>query len=326
MSLKVVAESGQCAQGDVALAIRMARWAHEAGAWGFKTQLLKPETIAAADAPKYWRDDYPTTNQREAFTLAGLVDYGAWREVKDACDDIGIVFFATPFDLDAVEALHSIGVRHFKVASGDLPYKALIETCHATGGQVILSTGAATKHEIVRALCWAPHATLLACTLSYPTPIAAAHLARIGSLQDSLPGTPVGYSDHTSHNGTALAAAALGATMLEVHYTHDKTAGDVPDHAMALDPEGLADYVAHAQVGALLRGSPDLGPVPLEEAARHGARRSAHATRKLVAGEVLTAADVAFLRPDGPVQPWHEVVGRSVVEDTEAGAQIRALR
>ena len=324
--MKVVAEAGQCAMGDVALAIHMAGAAKDAGAWGFKVQLLKPETIAAADAPKYWNDDYPSKNQREAFTLAGLVDYGAWREVKEACDEIGIVFFATPFDLEAVDALHQIGVTHFKVASGDLTYKALIETCHATGGQVILSTGAAYQIEITRALCWAPHATLLACTLSYPTPLAAAHLARIDSLHHAFPGTPVGYSDHTSHNGTALAAAALGASMIEVHYTHDKTAGDVPDHAMALDPEGLAAYVAHAQTGALLRGSRDLVPCSVEDRARHGARRSAHATRDLLAGETVGETDVVFLRPDGPIQPWHEVVGRKVLEDTNRGAQIRALR
>jgi N,N'-diacetyllegionaminate synthase len=324
--VKVVAEAGQCMMGDVRLAIKMAEWAKQAGAYGFKTQLLKPETIAAADAPLYWKDQFGTKNQREAFELAGLIDYGAWREVKDACDDIGIEFFATPFDLEAVESLYSIGVTHFKVASGDLTFKALIETCHATGGQVILSTGAAYQTEITRALCWAPHATLLACTLSYPTPLAAAHLARIKSLQNAFPGTPVGYSDHTSHNGTALGAAVLGASMLEVHYTHDKTAGDVPDHAMALDPEGLADYVVHAQVGALLHGNPDLVPCSFEDSARQGARRSAHATRDLVAGERLAETDVVFLRPNGPIAPWHDVIGRTVIEDTKAGAQIRALR
>lgn len=324
--IRVVAEAGQCAEGDVRLAIKMAEWAHQAGAWGIKFQLLQPETIAAPNAPKYWNDDFPTRNQREAFTLAGLVDYGAWREVKEACDSIGIVFFATPFDLAAVDALYDMGVQHYKVASGDLTFKTLIEACHATGGEVILSTGAAYKIEIIRALQWAPHATLLACTLSYPTPLAAAHLARIESLRRGWPGKRVGYSDHTSHNGTALAAAAMGADLLEVHYTHDKTSGDVPDHAMAVDPEGLADYVAHATTGALLRGSRDIAPCSHEDRARKGARRSAHAARDLKPGEVLGPDDYVWLRPDGPIEPHIPIDGLTVAEPVRAGEQIRVLR
>jgi sialic acid synthase SpsE len=313
-------------EGEVDLAIHMAAAAKDAGAWGFKVQLLTPELIAAAGAPKYWSDQLPSRDQREAFTLAGLVDYGAWREVKEACDSIGIVFFATPFDLAAVDALYDMGVQHFKIASGDLTYRALIESCHATGGEVILSTGAAYKIEIIRALRWAPQATLLACTLSYPTPIAAAHLARIESLRRGWPGKRVGYSDHTSHNGTALAAAALGAELLEVHYTHDRRSGDVPDHAMAVDPDGLADYVAHATLGALLRGSRDLSPCSFEDRARKGARRSAHAARDLKPGEVLTAADVVWVRPDGPIEPHIDIEGLTVVEPVRAGEMIRILR
>lgn len=323
---RIVAEMGQTCEGDVGLAISMARWAKQAGAWALKAQLLRPETIAAADAPKYWNDDYPTANQREAFTLAGLIDYGAWAEVKAACDDFGIVFFATPFDLPAVEALYGIGVRHFKVASGDLTYRELIETCHATGGEVILSTGAAYQIEINRALAWAPHATLLACTLSYPTKIGSAHLARIQSLHHDYPGVKVGYSDHTSSPLVACTAAAMGADMLEVHFTHDRKSGDVPDHAMALDPEGLQEYCALALMGAIMRGDRALAPCADEDRARYGARRSAHASRDLVAGEVLGPGDCLWLRPDGPIQPWHTTVGRTVLEDTRAGEPIRALR
>ena len=311
-------------QGSVELAIRMAHDAHQAGAYGFKTQLLKPDTIAAPGAPLYWDDRFGTKNQREAFRLAGLVDYGAWSAVKEACDDIGIVFFATPFDLEAVEVLHGMGVQHYKVASGDLTYRDLIRACYATGGEVILSTGAAYEQEIVRALEWAPDATLLACTLSYPTPYHAAHLARITALQKLTPS--VGYSDHTSWKYTALAAAALGAEMLEVHYTHDRTADDVPDHAMALDPAGLSEYCTAAWAGHILRGHGTLAPCQEELRARDGARRSAHAAFSFPAGHVLTPEDYLWVRPNGPVQPWQDLAGKTLMESVTAGHQIRNVR
>ena len=326
MTPRVVAEGGQCNQGQVDLAIRMAQDAKAAGAWAYKSQLLTPETIAAPDAPLYWDDNLGTTNQREAFTRAGLVDYGAWSAVKEACDDIGIVFFATPFDLDAVWTLAAMGVQHFKIASGDLTYKDLIVACAGSGAEVILSTGAAYKVEIDRALEWAPDATILACTLSYPTPVHQAHLARIETLRAAYPGYRIGYSDHTSSPDTALAAAALGADMLEVHYTHDRTADDVPDHAMAVDQIGLAAYTRSARVGAMLRGQGDLVPCSQEDRARRGARRSAHAARDLPAGHQLQAGDWTWVRPDGTWEPWRHLEGRTLLEPVKAGQQIRTAR
>lgn len=302
----------------------MAEWAAQAGAWGFKTQLLTPSTLAASGAPKYWSDDYGTRDQREAFARAGVVDYGCWREVKDACDSFGIEFLASPFDLHAVDVLADMGVRYFKVASGDITYRDLIRACR-DAGEVILSTGASYYIEIQRALTWAHNATLLACTLAYPTPLAAAHLGRIERLRREFPGVPVGYSDHTSAPITAWSAAVLGARMLEVHYTHDKNADDVPDHRMAVDPDELRAYVDAAFGGVQVRGSTGLVPCPEESAAREGARRSAHAVRDLQAGERLAAGDVVWLRPDGPIQPWHETVGRVVLDNTRAGEQIQRL-
>ena len=325
MTPRVVAEAGQCNQGQVDLAIRMAGAAHDAGAWGFKTQLLTPEKIAAPDAPKYWDDGFGTTNQREAFTRAGLVDYGAWSAVKEACDEIGIAFFATPFDLDAVWTLAEMGVKHFKIASGDLTYRDLILACAGSGAEVILSTGAAHQDEIDRALEWAPDATILACTLSYPTPLTSAHLARIDALKARYRWTRVGYSDHTSHPATALAAAAMGADMLEVHYTHDQNADDVPDHAMAVDPDGLLRYCEAAHVGATLRGDGTLAPRPEELRARQGARRSAHATRDLPAGHVLTLGDVEWLRPEGPIEPWQPYVGLTLAGSVRAGEPVEGV-
>lgn len=325
---RVVAEAGQCSGSDIGLAIRMAAWAAQAGAFGFKVQLLHPETIARADAKKYWADELGTNSQREAFTKAGLVDYARWAEVKAACDDYGIEFLATPFDLAAVEALANMGVRYMKIASGDITYRQLLEAVRETGCQVILSTGACYWHEISRALRWLRGAevTLLACTLSYPTFAAQAHLARIHTLRSEYPGIPVGYSDHTSLPETALGAAVLGSVLNEVHYTYDNDGPNVPDHKIAVDPERLKDYVAASTLGAVMRGNGSLIPDNAETAARLGARRSICAARDLPAGHVLTTDDLVFLRPGDGIPPYLEssMVGTKLHTPVRAGAPLSA--
>lgn len=310
-------------EGSVATAVEMARQAKRAGAWGLKTQLLKPETIAREDAPKYWTDLIGTANQREAFTTAGLVDYGEWREVKQECDRIGIEFLATPFDLEALDILLDMGCGWVKIASGDITYQQLLEAVGRSGARVILSTGASHKGEIGRALRWlgTHEVTLLACTLSYPTPAGEAHLARIETLREF---GHVGYSDHTSLPHTGMCAAALGSEINEVHYTLDRNGTDVPDHKMAVDPPLLAEYVAASEFGARLRGSPQLLPARVEGAAMHGARRSITATRDLLPGRVLVEADFAFLRPGDGIPPFQadRLLGRVVRTTILAGRPI----
>ncbi len=293
-------------EGSVDTAIDMARAAHAAGADAIKVQLLKPETIARVDASKYWDDRFATSTQRSAFKLAGLIDYGAWIAVREACDEIGIEFFATPFDLAAVDALETIGVTRYKIASGDITYRQLIERVAQTGKGIVISTGASYLNEIHEAVKWCGsrrNPTLLACTLSYPSHAGIAHLARIETLRRAFPASPIGYSDHTSLTASAMCAAALGAQILEVHYTYDVTAENVPDHAMALDPEGLKAYVKGAEYGALLRGSGRLTPIAEEEAARFGARRSIVATRDIESGSLIAAEDLICLRPGDGVSP-----------------------
>ena len=322
--MRVVAEAGQTMMASVETAIDQAYRAMHAGAWGYKTQLLTPETIARPDASLYWDDKFGNKDQREAFTRAGLIDYGAWAEVKNACDDFGITFLATPFDLDAVAALDKIGVRHYKIASGDITYQQLIEEVAQTGAEIILSTGASTGPEIDRAVKWCgplENVTLLACTLSYPTPAHAANLGRIAKLQERFPYLNVGYSDHTSLPDSGMCAAALGSTLNEVHYTLDRSGPDVPDHAMALDPTGLARYVEASNRGALLRGAPNLAPCDEELPARRGARRSICAKHDLPEGHIPTLDDFAYLRPGDGIPPYlaDSVAGIPLTRAKKAG-------
>lgn len=311
---------------SVPVAIDQAYRAHHAGAWGYKTQLLRPEKIASKDAPLYWLHTLGETQQREAFTRAGLMDYGAWQEVKWACDDFGIEFLATPFDLEAVGVLEAMACAYIKIASGDLTYKQLISEVAATGRTLILSTGAAFRDEIARALEWVGDSpvVLLACNLAYPTEVEDANLARIESLRHQFPQCEVGWSDHTSLASTGLAAAALGSTMNEVHFTLDRQGPDVPDHAMALDPNGLERYVVASEFGESLRGSAELAPNLSELPARKGARRSVCAARDLPEDHEIAAEDLICLRPGDGVPPYNveQLVGTRTRRPIAAGTQI----
>lgn len=324
--MRVVAEIGQCHMGSVATAIDLAYRAKHAGAFGAKYQLLQPDLIASPAADKYWVDSLGTADQREAFLRAGIIPRSAWKEIAWACEDFGIEFVCTPFDLPAVQELNDLGCKWFKIASGDLTYKQLLQEVAQTRRTIILSTGAAFRDEIHRALDWIGDSPviLLACNLAYPTQAQDANLARIESLRHQFPQCEVGWSDHTSLASAGLAAAALGSSLNEVHFTLDRSAPDVPDHAMALDPQGLAEYVTASNLGEKLRGSAELAPNPSEMPARQGARRSVCAAKDLPENHELSVEDLICLRPGDGVPPWNveQLVGTRTRRPIAAGTQI----
>ena len=326
--MKIVAEAGQCHGGSIRTAIRMVEAAAHAGADAIKFQLLQPETIAQADAPKYWyADGLPTTNQREAFATAGIIPYDAWGDIKAAADMFGVEFLATPFDDAALDTLAGLGCESVKIASGDITYKPFLKRVAETGMDVILSTGASRHAEISRALAWLVPAkvTLLACTLAYPTAVDDANLGRMDALRAIYgPGCRYGYSDHTSSPRVALAAAAMGASVIEVHFTHDRNATGVPDHKIAVDPAGLATYVQFAREGETMRGDGTLAPIAAEVAALVGARRSVCAARDLPADHELSLTDFVYLRPGDGHAPWaaEQLVGLRLREAVAAGELI----
>lgn len=319
---RVVAEAGQCHEGQVDEAVVLAEAASRAGCWGVKYQFLNPDTIAAPAADKYWADSLDTTDQRDTFETAGVIPYDAWQPVVDACTRLGIAFLATPFDLEAVEALERYDVPAYKIASGDITNKALIEACASTGKPMFLSTGAADMHEVCMALVWASAVPVIpfACSLVYPSEPSDANLARIERLRELTLSGYVGYSDHTTLTETGMAAAALGATVVEKHFTRKRN-GQVADQAMALDPVEMDDYVDLTDEGVALRGSSELAPTEREEVARAGARRSLHAARPIAAGQVLVADDISVLRPGGGLPPsvFDDVVGQRAAVAHDVG-------
>ena len=242
--------------------------------------------------------------QRQAFAANGTLSHGEWVRVAAECERESIEFLSTPFDDTAVAQLVDLGVRRFKLASGDLTNRPLLERVAVTGLPVILSTGAANFDEVRRALAWWEDAgrkrsdvTLLACSLIYPCPPEHAHLDRIRRMRRAF-NVPIGYSDHTREVETAVAAVALGATVLEKHFALGPS--HVPDTTFAVNAAGLARYVKLAQLGEAMTAD---CRSDCEQAARVGARRSLCAARDLPAGTLLASADLVPLRPGGGIEP-----------------------
>lgn len=329
---KVVAEIGQ-GKGRTDYITRAMRCARDAGCWAAKIQLLQPETIAQPRAPVYWDERRPgITDQRASFATVGCLDYDELAGLLRAARAIGVELVATPFDIEAVDVMAAAGMRWCKIASGDITNRRLVEAVGAAFPDgVILSTGAADDREIEEAIGWIGRPwAVLACTLAYPTLPADAELARVRTLEDLLrqraTGARTGYSDHTHASSTAGYAVAAGATVLEKHFTLDRSDPSVPDNAFALDPVGMAAYVEAADRVAELLGSGRLGSIPAEEPARAGARRTVCAARDLPAGHRIRGDDLVMLRPATPggIEPKDadQLVGCTTSRTLTAGAPI----
>lgn len=326
--MKLVAEFGQSHLGSLekakeqVLAAKAARWTH------CKWQMFDPSRLCGPTAVRYWDRRLGGSESQEAtFRQNGDLKPEEWWELAAFCESEGLEFVCTPFDLEAVDFLEELGVATYKIASADITYHRLLEKVANTGKAVILSTGASYASEIKDAVTFFAYneLTLLACSLNYPTATRDAHLARMESLRVLVPWARVGYSDHTTGVETGLAAAAMGADLLEKHCTValHYAPWNAPDDQMALRPDMMRRYAELAHLGADLRGSSLSAPSPVEDAARAQARRSAHAAQDLPIGHTIGRADIVFKRPAaGGIEEEYRVVGRALKVPAEAGTQL----
>jgi N-acetylneuraminate synthase/N,N'-diacetyllegionaminate synthase len=320
----VIAEAGVNHNGDVDLAHQLIDVAVRSGADAVKFQTFSPDKLvssAAASTP-YQRERGGSADQRsllEALTLPR----SAWEELRDHATEGGTTFLSTPFDLDSAEMLVTLGLPALKVSSGELTNLPYLRQIAALGVTLLVSTGMGTEAEVtaaVEACAEAPGLVLFHCVSAYPAPIEECNLRAIPRLADAH-GVPVGWSDHTPGLTTALGAVALGAPILEKHFTTDRTLPG-PDHMASLEPDELAHYVAQTKL--LARGLGDGNKVrqPSEQENAVLVRRSWHAVSDLAAGAVLDGADLALLRPEGGISPAHDIRGRVLARDVAAGAPL----
>lgn len=321
----VIAEIGVNHDGDPRRAAELVRAARDAGADAVKFQLFDAALLMSADArfARYQEGlDLPDPRTMlEALELPA----GAIRELAAEARALGVDPIVTVFSVDLVAAAEAIGVAAYKTASPDLAHRPLLDALAATGRPLIVSTGAATLEEVLRADGWlvGRAVAFLQCVSSYPTPDAQAELAGIASIAGATRRV-VGYSDHTGSIETGGLAVAAGASILEKHLTYDRAARG-PDHAASLDPSDFAAYVRFARRAAAMLG-PGKRVLPIEEDVRSVSRQSLVAARALPRGRRIERGDVVVKRPGTGLPAWmlDEVVGRALLRDVEADRVLRA--
>lgn len=310
----LIAEVGLNHGGDYALAVRMIHEAAAAGANAVKFQYVKADLLVAKDAPTYFQQDgNPAATQHEFFARSDRLDRADYEHLAYECQRVGVDFLCTVFEVDAVHWIAPL-VPAFKVASADITNLPLLDAVATTGKPVYLSCGASTDAEIRDAIDgrWMrPKVTLLHCVLAYPTPVEFANLGAIYRLCGAQGIGRMGYSDHTLFNLDVLTTAwLLGASVIEKHFTLDKM---LPgnDHYHSMDPTDLRALVAKFQELQAMIGDGEKRVLPIEEPARQYARRGLYAKRDISHGQILTAEDIAILRPSARLGPerYAEVLG-----------------
>lgn len=350
----IIAEAGVNHNGSLDMALRLVDAAAAAGADAVKFQTFRADRLASARAPKA---DYQTRavgaaeSQLEMLRRLEL-DEAAHAQLVARCATRGITFLSSPFDLDSLSMLlERRYVSMIKLGSGELTNAPLLLAAARTGLPLVVSTGMASLAEVEQALgvlafgCRAdeggavpsvaafeeayqdPSArarlrgrvTLLHCTTEYPAPFAEVNLRAMDTLRHAF-GLPVGYSDHTPGTAVAVAAVALGAVVVEKHFTLDRTLPG-PDHQASLEPAELVDMVAAIRHVEAALGDGVKVAHPSERRNMVVARKSVVALHDIAAGSVLTEEDVTVMRPGhgrSPLRLW-ETIGSRAERDYAAG-------
>jgi N,N'-diacetyllegionaminate synthase len=326
----IVAEIGSNHNGDMALCRRIIDAAKKAGADAVKFQSWSKASLVGR--AEYERNTRYAKLDPSALTLEQAVERyqltpERHREVAAYCRDHGVTFFSSCFSTKEVDLLESLDVPVYKIASMDVNHLPLLGYVARTRKPVLLSTGMATLGEIERALDvlrrgGSGPVALLHCVSIYPCPPVEVNLRNIPTLQRAF-GVPVGFSDHTLGNAVPLAAVALGACVIEKHFTLDKKL-EGWDHAISVDPADLASLVREARevFDSLGRAERIVGPAELEK--RKAFRRRMVTSRALKKGERLRAEDVDFKRPGTGIGPDElaYLTGRALARDVETEEEL----
>lgn len=319
----IIAEAGVNHNGSLDIAFKLAEAAKKAGADCVKFQTFKAEALVARHAAQAEYQKRNTVEEPQIKMLKKLeLGYEEFRELKKHCDEIGICFISTPFDRDSISFLEGFDMPFWKIPSGevtDLPYLMQIGT---TGRPVIMSTGMCTMEEIwdaIKALRLAgtEDIRLLHCNTEYPTPYEDVNLNVLKTLRERF-GVEVGYSDHTRGIEVPIAAVALGATVIEKHFTLDRNM-EGPDHKASLEPDELKQMTESIRHIEKALGRSEKEPTESEKKNISVARRSIVAGRKIKKGELLTEENITTKRPGTGISPmlWTQVIGTKAIRDFE---------
>ena len=320
----IIAEAGVNHNGNYELAKQLALKAKEAGADYVKYQTAVPEKVISryAEMAEYQKENTGKVESQLEMCKRIHLKLTDYAPLKKYCEEIGINFISTPFDLDSIDVLTNIGMDFWKIPSGEItnyPYLVKIANTHMP---VVMSTGMCEIHEIREALnvlcdngLTKEQISLLHCNTEYPTPMKDVNLRAMDDLSREF-GVRVGYSDHTKGIEVPIAAVAMGAQIIEKHFTLDHTM-EGPDHKASLEPDELKAMVDAIRNIEQAMGD---GSKHVSESERKNiaiARKSIIAARAIKKGEPLTEDNLTVKRPGNGISPmkWKEVIGTVAIRD-----------
>lgn len=320
----IIAEAGVNHNGDYDHAVAMIHAAKAAGADYVKFQTAVPELVISSVAPKAEYQKETTGAEESQLEMCRkihlrLEDYAPLAEI---CREVGIGFMSTPFDLVSIDCLAPLGMDYWKIPSGEITNLPYLRKIARKGGKVILSTGMSELCEVETALevledngIGRADVALLHCNTQYPTPMCDVNLRAMEQLASLHPGA-VGYSDHTVGIEVPVAAVAMGARIIEKHFTLDRNLPG-PDHKASLEPSELASMVSAIRNIELAIGSGEKHVSDSERPNIVVARKSIVAATDIRKGDLLTENNITVKRPGNGISPmkWDAVLGTAAIRD-----------
>lgn len=324
MKIFIIAEAGVNHNGDAVLAKKLVDAAVEAGADAVKFQTFKAENVVSRFAAKAEYQKKTTDADESQFDMIKRLELNedAHKELIGYCRDKGIIFLSTPFDLESIDMLDNLGLEIFKIPSGEITNLPYLRKIGRLKKKVILSTGMADMGEIGDAINVLTESgmqkddiTVLHCNTEYPAPIEDVNLKAMLTIRDVFK-VKVGYSDHTLGIEATVAAVAMGATVIEKHFTLDKNMKG-PDHKASLEPDELKAMVHVIRNIEKALGNGIKKPSRSEIKNIPIARKSIVAAKDIKKGETFTQKNITVKRPGTGISPmrWDEIIGTKAKKD-----------
>lgn len=315
----IIAEAGVNHNGDITIARRLIDVAVETSADAVKFQMFNAEKMISRYAPmaEYQKKSSNRSESQLEMIKKYELDIDSHRELRNYCEEKGIIFLSSPFDLESIDLLDRLGLKIFKIPSGEITNLPYLRKIGSLKKKIIMSTGMANLAEIKNALNVLINAgttkkniTVLHCNTEYPTPFEDVNLRAMISIRDSL-NVNVGYSDHTPGIEVPVAAVAMGATVIEKHFTLDKNM-DGPDHKASLEPHELKNMIIAIRNIEKAVGNRVKQASLSEMRNKEIARKSIVALRNIKEGEIFTGRNITTKRPGTGISPmeWDKVIGK----------------
>lgn len=326
----IIAEAGVNHNGSIELALELIDKAKEVGANCVKFQTFKAESIVTKESPKANYQLLVTDKNESQFEMLKKLELKVndYSFLIERCKSLGIDFLSTPYNIEDAELLNSLNVDGFKIASGQLTESFFLKQVAKMKKKMIISTGMANMAEVFLAVEAIRSEgnndiVVLQCTTNYPSSIEDANLLSMISIKDAC-SVVVGYSDHVINNYACYASVALGAEVIEKHFTLDKNLPG-PDHSCSLNPEEFRELVEGIRNIEKSLGSSIKRPSQIEIDNSYGMRRSLVVLSDLKAGSILTTENIGFKRPANGLEPnmYEQILGKAILKDLKKDEAIQ---